>query len=61
MRHFTSPLKHRRANAASHARRYRADPDFRLRRINRARAHQGLPPRASLSECKLRVPMECSE
>lgn len=55
---FTQPLYERRANARVKGRRYRSDPDFRLRRINRARQQLGLPPRASLDDCQLRVPME---
>lgn len=55
---FTCPLSTRRIRAAAKAKRYRADPAFRLRKINRARQHQGLPPRASLDEVRLRVPME---
>lgn len=55
---FTQPLSVRRKNAAVKARRYRADEIFRLTRINRARIHQGLPPRASLDECALRVGRE---
>lgn len=58
MRSFTIPLSTRRIRAAAKAARYRTDPDFRLQRINRARAHQGYPPRASLEEVRLRVPME---
>lgn len=55
---FTQPLYERRANAAVKGRRYRSDPAWRLLRINRARQHQGLPPRGSLDDVRLRVPME---
>lgn len=58
MTRFTRSLAERRADAARIARRYREDPDFRLQRINRARVHQGYPPRASLDDVRLRVPME---
>lgn len=58
MPRFTKPLHERRANARVKARRYRADPAFRLLRINRARLAQGLPPRASLDDVRMRVPME---
>ena len=55
---FTQPLSTRRLRAAAKGLRYRTDPDFRLARINRARAHLGLPPRVSLDDVKMRVPME---
>jgi hypothetical protein len=58
MARFTQPLYERQANAAVKRRRYRSDPAFRLLRINRARVHLGLPPRASLDDAQLRVPME---
>lgn len=52
------PLAERLLRSEQVSRRYRTDPAFRLRKINRARQHQGLPPRASLDEVQLRVPME---
>ena len=58
MRRFSKPLIERQLDAERLNRRYRTDPEFRLRRINRARRQQGLAPRASLDEVKLRVPME---
>lgn len=57
-REFHAPLGERLAMSVYANDRYRRDPEFRLRRINRARLAQGLPPRASLEEVKLRVPME---
>jgi hypothetical protein len=61
MRPFSKPLIERQLDAERMNRRYRTDPEFRLHRINRARAHQGLPPRASLDDVRMRVPMEISE
>jgi hypothetical protein len=55
---FATSLPIRRANAAWHAKRYRSDPEYRLKRINRARAVQGPSPRASLDEARLRLPMD---
>lgn len=58
---FHAPLGERQAMSVYANDRYRRDPEFRLRRINRARQHLGLAPRASLAECKLRVPLEAVE
>lgn len=61
VREFQKPLAERLLDAERMNRRYRTDPDFRLRRINRARQQAGLAPRASLAECDLRLPMEFPE
>jgi hypothetical protein len=58
MPRFAAPLSTRRLRAEAKGMRYRTDPEWRLKRINRAREAQGLPPRASLNEVKMRVPME---
>ncbi len=58
MPRFTAPLSTRRLRADEKAWRYRTDPEFRLKRINRARLQLGLPPRASLEEVRMRVPMD---
>jgi len=58
---YRDPFLARWANADGKARRYRTDPQWRLKRINRARQQLGLPPRASLDEVKMRVPMESME
>lgn len=58
LREFQKCLAERRLDAERINLRYRTDPEFRLRRINRARAHLGLPLRASLGECQLRLPVE---
>lgn len=61
MRVFDEPLSTRRIRAAAKAKRYREDPEFRLKRINRTRARNGYPLRKSLDECKLRVPLKPKE
>lgn len=57
-RQFHASFGERQAMSVYANDRYRRDGQYRLRKINRARQHQGLPPRASLDEVRLRVPME---
>lgn len=47
---FALPLSTRRRLAADKRRRYWANPDERLKRINKARAHRGAPLIKSLDE-----------
>jgi hypothetical protein len=58
MSRFHAPFADRQAMSVYANDRYRRDGDYRLRKINRAREQQGLPPRASLEEVRMRVPME---
>lgn len=54
---YATPLEERIRLSRVHRRRYWSDPEYRLRKINRARVHQGLPPRASVDEIRSRGPM----
>jgi hypothetical protein len=47
---YATPLAERQRLSRRHKERYRDDPQFRLRTINRARVWQGLEPRASTEE-----------
>lgn len=47
---YALPLATRRRLAADKRRRYWANPDERLKRINEARKFRGVPPIASLDE-----------
>ena len=53
---FVTPLKERQRLAEVRKRRYWSDPDYRLRKINRAREWQGLPPRSSIDEIQTKGP-----
>jgi hypothetical protein len=50
MKEFSTPLKERLRLARIQRERYRTDPEFRLRSLNRARASRGLKPRQSVDE-----------
>ena len=50
MRFYEHTLEVRRRRCEAEKARYRADPAYRLDKINRARAHAGYAPRASLAE-----------
>jgi hypothetical protein len=49
---FETPLKERQRLSRVHRARYWNDPAYRLRKINRAREWQGLPPRETVDEIK---------
>lgn len=53
---YATPLSERQRLARHYRQRYWSDPEFRLRKINRAREWQGLEPRASVDEIKTRGP-----
>jgi hypothetical protein len=50
MSRFVTPLAERLRIADRDRERCKRDPEFRLRRLNRARVWQGLKPRASIDE-----------
>lgn len=54
---YETPLKERQRLSRVHRARYWSDDAYRLRKINRAREWQGLPPRASVAEIKTRGPV----
>jgi len=49
---FETPLKERQRLSRVHKARYWSDSAYRLRKINRAREWQGLPPRETVDEIK---------
>jgi hypothetical protein len=50
MREFATPLAERQRIAAYYRERYKRDPEYRLRSLNRSRVGQGLVPRGSVDE-----------
>jgi len=54
---FSTPIEERKRLSRIHRRRYWSDPEYRLRKINRSRAGQGLPPRQSVDEIQTRGPL----
>jgi hypothetical protein len=49
---YVTDLKERQRLSRVHRARYWNDPAYRLRKINRAREWQGLPPRETVDEIK---------
>lgn len=54
---YSRSLEERRKEAARQKARYWSDPEFRLDRINRARARQGLPPYTGIEHVPHRGPL----
>jgi hypothetical protein len=52
---FRTSLEYRLRVARRRNERYRADPDYRLARINAERARKGLEPHPSLDRVKSRI------
>lgn len=50
MREYETTLAERLRIARYYRERYARDPEFRLKKLNRSRAHAGLPPRNSVDE-----------
>ena len=55
MREYATPLAERQRIAAYYRDRYRRDPEWRLRKLNRSRAGFGLPPYDSVDQIKTRA------
>lgn len=50
MKEFATPLAERLRIAAYYRERYKSDPEWRLKKLNRSRTGRGLPPRNSVEE-----------
>lgn len=50
MREYQTSLEERLRCSRYNRDRYQRDPEYRLRRLNAGRIHQGLKPRASVDE-----------
>lgn len=57
MREFATPLSERQRLSRHHRKRYWTDPEYRLRKINRSRAGEGLPPYTSVDQIKTKGPL----
>jgi hypothetical protein len=55
---YDLPLSVRLRKAEHKRKRYRMDPEQRLKAINKDRERRGYPKVSSLAECKLRLPIE---
>lgn len=53
---YATPLAERQRLSRRHKERYRDDPEYRLRCVNRGRVWQGLEPRQSVDEIQSRGP-----
>lgn len=50
MKEFATPLAERLRIAAYYRERYKSDPEWRLKKLNRSRTARGLSPRKSVDE-----------
>lgn len=57
MTEYATSYAERQRLSRHHRNRYWTDPEYRLRKVNRSRAGEGLPPLNSVDEIKTRGPL----